>query len=337
MVSGEQSLTALEAQQLAERSCLGAGANPASARSLARATLAAALNGRTDVGFPHLLDYLAAFRAGRINGAAEPRLSTPLPAILHSDADGGIAQLGFDRALPTLVERARELGVVLFTQGNSFTTGELGDYVRRLALHGLIAFAVSNSPAVVAAAPGGRRGLLTRVFGTNPLAFAAPLDDARAPLIIDQATSATAFVSLTRAAAEGRDIPAGWAIDEQGEMTTDAAAALRGALLAFGGAKGANLALMVECLAAGLSRADWSLDMADFQNGERQLDAGLTIIAIRPEVIDAQFSSRLSQQLDRLAEHGTYVPGRRQVRGDDLENECVTIDTQVLEAIRRYL
>lgn len=73
---------------------------------------------------------------------------------------------------------------------------------------------------------------------------------------------------------------------------------------------------MVECLAAGLSGADGSMDMADFQNGERQLDAGMTIIAIRPEVIDARFSARLSQQLDRLAEHGVYVPGRRTVRSD---------------------
>ncbi|WP_324254729.1 Ldh family oxidoreductase [Halomonas sp. KAO] len=296
------------------------------------ATLTAALYGRPGVDFPHLLDYLAGFRAGRIKGDAEPTTSSPLPAILYSDADGGIAQLGFDRAMPTFVARAQELGLALFTQGNSYTTGELGDYVRRLALEGLVAFAVSNSPAVVAGAPRGQA-----VFGTSPLAFAAPLADPGAPLVIDQATSATAFVSLSQAAAEGRQIPEGWAIDERGEVTTDAAAVLRGALLTFGGAKGANLALMVECLAAGLSGAAWSLDMPDFQNGDQPIDAGMTIIAIQPSVIDEGFSSRFTRQLDRIAERGVYVPGRRQVRPHVSEKGQVAIDTVVLEETRHYL
>lgn len=328
----QQTLSAHDAEKLAEQACLAAGANHATARSLAKATVSAALFGRTGVGFPHLLDYLSSFREGRINGNAEPKLTSPLPAILHSDADEGIAQLGFDLATPTLVERTRELGVAIFTQGNSYTTGELGYYVRRLALEGVIALAVSNSPAVVAGSPGGKI-----TFGTNPMAFAAPLADVNAPLVIDQASSATAFVNLVKAEEDGRKIPEGWAIDEKGNMTTDAAAGLRGALLAFGGAKGANVALMIECLAAGLSGASWSLDMPDFQNGDRGIDAGLTIISILPTVIDEGFSTRLTEQLDRIVERGAYVPGRRSVRSFIEESDRVAIDTVVLEKIRRSL
>ncbi|MFC3284123.1 Ldh family oxidoreductase [Litchfieldella rifensis] len=329
---GQQTLSAHDAEKLAEQACLAAGANHATARSLARATVSAALFGRPGVGFPHLLDYLSSFRAGRINGEAEPKITSPLPAIIHSDADGGIAQLGFDQAMPTLVERTRKLGVTIFTQGNSYTTGELGYYVRRLALEGVIAFAVSNSPAVVAGSPGGKI-----VFGTNPMAFAAPLANVNAPLIIDQASSATAFVNLIKAAEEGRKIPEGWAIDEKGDVTTDAAAGLRGALLAFGGTKGANVALMVECLAAGLSGASWSLDMPDFQGGDQVIDAGMTIIAILPTVIEDRFSTRLTQQLDRIAERGAYVPGRRSVRNGTSDKDQIAIDTSVLEKIRRSL
>lgn len=328
----QQTLSAGEAMRLAERACFAAGANQATAYALAKATTSAALFGRSGVGFPHLLDYLSGFRAGRINGEAEPTLSSPLPAILHSDADGGVAQLGFDRALPTLVERTRTLGVALLTQGNSYPPGELGYYARRLALEGLIALTVSNSPAAVAGSPGGKIA-----FGTNPMAFAAPLAEADAPLVIDQASSATAFVSLVKAAESGSKIPEGWAIDEKGEMTTDAAAGLRGALLAFGGAKGANVAMMIECLAAGLSGASWSLDMPDFQSGSRPIDAGMTIIAIQPTVIDKEFSSRLTRQLDRIAERGVYVPGRRQVRSDISEEDYIEIDSIVLEKIRRSL
>lgn len=329
----QQTLSAHDAEALTEEACLAVGADPATANSLAKATVSAALFGHPGVGFPHLLDYLSSFREGRINRAAEPKITSPLAAIIHSDADGGIAQLGFDLAMPTLVEKTRELGVTIFTQGNSYTTGELGYYVRRLALEGVIAFAVSNSPAVVVGSPSGKI-----VFGTNPMAFAAPLADVNAPLVIDQASSATAFVNLVKAAEEGREIPEGWAIDDQGNATTDAAAGLRGALLAFGGMKGANVALMVECLAAGLSGASWSLDMPDFQGGDQVIDAGMTIIAIQPTVIDDHFSTRLARHLDRIAERGgTYVPNRRPVRSPRLEEERITIDTLVLEKIRRFL
>lgn len=235
-------------------------------------------------------------------------------------------------ALPNLIDKTRQLGVTVFTQHNSYTTGELSYYVRSLAQEGLLALAVSNSPAAVAGGPGSKIA-----FGTNPMAFGAPLADANAPLVIDQASSATAFINLVRAAEEGRPIPDGWAIDGQGNPTNDAVAGLRGALLAFGGAKGANVALMVECLAAGLSGASWSLDMPDFQSGDRVIGAGMTIITILPTVIDENFSSRLSVQLDRIAERGAYVPGRRQISRHLTERDRVMIDTTVLEKIQGFL
>ena len=89
------------------------------------------------------------------------------------------------------------------------------------------------------------------VYCTNPLAFAAPVADGP-PLLIDQASSATAYVELRRYADRGEALPPGWAVDADGRPTTDPNAALRGALLAFGGARGANIALMVEVMAAGL-------------------------------------------------------------------------------------
>lgn len=328
---GQQTLSAHDAETLAEQACLAAGANHATARSLAKATVSAALFGHPGVGFPHLLDYLSSFREGRINRDAEPKIRSPLPAFLHSDADGGIAQLGFDRAMPTLVENTRKLGVTIFTQGNSYTTGELGYYVRRLALKGVIALAVSSSPPAVAGAPGGKI-----IFGTNPMAFAAPLADVDAPLVFDQASSATAFINLVKAAEEGREIPLGWAIDEKGNVTTDAGAGLRGALLAFGGAKGANVALMVECLAAGLSGASWSLDMPDL-DGDQVIDAAMTIITIMPTAVEEGFSTRLGQHLDRIAKRGAYVPGRRPVQDSISQEKRISIDTVVLEKIRRYL
>ena len=86
---------------------------------------------------------------------------------------------------------------------------------------------------------------------------------------------------------------------------------MRGALLAFGGARGANIALMVEVMAAGLGGANWALDAPSFLTGDRSPGAGLTIVAIAPALLAPDFPRRLRLQLDRLAELGVHIPGRR--------------------------
>jgi (2R)-3-sulfolactate dehydrogenase (NADP+) len=298
-------LTLAEAIDLAAGACRAAGASDEAARSLARATVSANAHGKGSSGFSHLMDYLAALRAGRIVGDAEPVVTSPAPAAIHCDARGGIAQLGFDRAFDDLRRRAETFGIALFSQRGSYTTGELGYYPRRLAEAGLVAFAATSGPALMTVA-----GAKTPVYCTNPVAFAAPLDRGP-PMLIDQASSATAFVELRRYAERGEALPPGWAVDADGQPTTDPQTALRGALLAFGGARGANIALMVEVMAAGLADANWALDAPSFTSGDRSPGAGLTVIAIAPVLLAPDFPRRLRLQLDRLASLGVHIPGRR--------------------------
>jgi (2R)-3-sulfolactate dehydrogenase (NADP+) len=293
-----------EATDLAARAVHAAGASEEAALSLARATVSANAHGKGSSGFSHLMDYLTALRAGRIIDA-EPLVTSPAPAAIHCDARGGIAQAGFDRAFDSLCERAQTFGIALFAQKGSYTTGELGYYPRRLAEAGLVAFAATSGPALMTVA-----GAKTPVYCTNPLAFAAPLDDGP-PLLIDQASSATAFVELRRYAERSETLPPGWAVDAGGQPTTDPNAALRGALLAFGGARGANIALMVEVMAAGLAGANWALDAPSFTSGDRSPGAGLLVIAITPALLAPDFPQRLRLQLDRLAKLGVHIPGRR--------------------------
>lgn len=298
-------LTMDEAVALCRAACLRAGASPQAAASLARAAVDAEAAGQPNVGLAHLADHLGAFRAGRIVGDAVPAVSRPARALFRSDAGGGIAQLGFDMAFDDLVATARDLGIALFAQHNAYTCGALGWFAARLAGEGLVAVAATNGPALLAGSAGGKP-----VYCTNPLAFAAPRAGGP-PLLIDQASSETAFVNIRRAAKEGRPIPPGWALDADGNPTTDAKAAVKGALLAFGGARGANIALMVEVLAAGLAAANWSLDAPSFVSGSQSPGSGLTVIAIEPKLLDPGFEARLEAQLDRLErDHGVHIPGK---------------------------
>lgn len=294
-----------EATDLCIGAAMRAGASAATARSLARASVAAETEGKPNIGLAHFVDYLNAIESGRIDGRAVPSISCPAPAMIHSDARAGAAHPGFDMAFERLVAMAREIGVALFAQRNSYTCGALGYFTERLAGEGLAALAATNGPALMAGAGG-----TAPVFCTNPLAFSVPVASGR-PLTIDQASSATAFVNIRRAAAEARSIPEGWAVDESGRPTTDPQAAMKGALLAFGGTRGANIALMVEVLAAGLTGANWSVDAPSFMSGNESPGTGMLVLAIQPSFLDPDFATRAAAYLDRLhGEFGIYIPGR---------------------------
>ncbi|QRM56349.1 Ldh family oxidoreductase [Sinorhizobium sp. BG8] len=321
-----------DAIALARSALLSAGASEAMAAVLARATIDAELVGKPSVGLRHLVVFLESLRAGRIQGHAEPLITSPVPALMKCDSGGGISQLGFEIAFDELVTKARTFGLVIFTSHNGYTTGELGWYTARLADAGLAALAACNGPAMLAT-PASRRP----VFCSNPLAFAAPRANGP-PLVIDQASSATAFANIAEAAEREEAIPPGWAVDESGEPTTDARAAIRGALLAFGGSRGANIALMVEILAAGIGGANWSLDAPDFRSGERSPGAGLFILAIAPQLLAGDFESRLGTHLDRLSdEYGVHVPGAgRLAAREKAEREGISLPRQLFDSISSF-
>lgn len=317
-----------QAEALALKACLGVGANAASARALVDATLSAARSGPNTLGFPHMIDYLNSFREGRINCDPQPKLARPFPAFLTSDADGGIAQLGFDLSFADLVEAARNFGIAIFTGANGYTSGELGYYVRRLAEKGLVSLAATNANAMVAANAGG-----PAVYSTNPMAFGFPLGGDKPPLVIDQSASATAYVNLLIAAREGRPIPKGWAVDADGADTEDAQKALGGALLPFGGRKGANIALMVEMLSAGLSGGFWSLDAPHFNKGDVSPSVGFTVIAMMPGPAENGLVARAGDQAARLQDLGVHVPG---VTGRKAPPMTLTLPREIFETLKRF-
>jgi (2R)-3-sulfolactate dehydrogenase (NADP+) len=322
-----------EAFELAEMALLSAGAGRDMARALAAATVDAETHGQPAVGFAHLVDYLDSLKAGRIKGNAEPKRDDPAPAIIRIDAAGGVAQHGFALAFNDLIVRTGTYGIALFSLSGSYTTGELGYYTRRIAQAGLVAFAATNGPAIMAV-PGGTGA----VYCTNPVSFAAPSADGDM-LLIDQSSSATAYVNIRAAAAAGESLPEGIAVDMRGEPTTDAAAALRGALLAFGGERGANIALMVEVLSAGLTGANWSLDAPSFTEGKATPGAGLLIIAIAPAVLDKDFPARLAAQMKRLDRiHGVHIPGRRKLAARRrAERDGISLPKSLLDRITASL
>lgn len=292
-----------ELADLCTSAVIGAGGSLRTAHALATATIGAERRGHPEVGAAHLPDYLAALEEGRLNGHAEPAVRTPRPAIVLVDAQEGTAQLAFEAGVDALLAAARTQGVAVLGIGHSFSAGELAHYTHRVAENGLIALAFANSSPLMAA-----HGATAAVTGTNPMAFAVP--HPAGPRGFDQAASAAAWVRIRDAAQQGEPIPPAWALDADGEPTTDPGAALEGALLPFGGVKGSNIALMVELLAV-LAGGSFSIDAAPFDSGDRSPRLGLFVAAIDPEAFDPEYPARVENHVQRLArEHGAHF-GRR--------------------------
>ncbi len=297
-------ITAEALHDLLVRVLESVGFAPANAASLARQTVLAEELGQSSVGVAHVFDFIDGLAAGRIDGQAQPEITKPAPSMILVDGKGGLPQTGFDLACDDLITTARKLGTCLFLQNNATLCGSLGTFSLRIAEAGLVSFAATNGSPLVAGS-----GSAEPVFCTNPMAFAAP-QAAGPPLLIDQSSSATAYVNIRRAAELGETIPAGWAIDREGQPTTDPKAALEGTMLAFGGARGANIALMVDVLAAGLTGANWSLDAPSFIEGDQCPGTGLFVLAIDPAPVKASFAERLARQIKRLSQDfGVHIPG----------------------------
>jgi (2R)-3-sulfolactate dehydrogenase (NADP+) len=345
-----------EALAVAVAALKARGASSAQAQATGRALVTAEAEGNRAVGLAHLFTYGDALMDGRAQGDAEPLIEEVTEVLTRVDAGEGLPHLGFERALPRLVEGAQEHGVAILALRNGYPCGALGYFVRLLAEdHGLAALAAANAGPAVMAASGGT----TPVYCTNPLAFAVPTGDARPALVIDQSSSSASLAKIRAYAAAGREIPAGWALDPAGHPTTDARAALAGSLIPFGGARGANIALMVELLAAGLTGANWSQEAPPFNKGKKSPGAGLFIIAVdqsltsgavgrgsgRPAADPAEtppreknrdfFTNRLAAWISGVETDGAHLPGL--AKGETLahaRHRGFSVDAQVWAKIR---
>ena len=285
--------------------------SPENARSVARALVAAEADGLKGHGLSRLPSYAAQAKSRKVDGFAVPEARHAHPAVLAVDAARGFAYPALDLAMMRLPEIARSQGVAVAPIRRSHHCGAAGLHVERLAEQGLAALLFANTPQAIAPW-GGRRGL----FGTNPIAFAAPVEG-RPPVVIDLSLSKVARGNILAAKQKGAPIPEGWALDAEGRHTTDPDAALQGTMVPMGDAKGTALALMVEILAAGLTGASFAYEASSFFDAEGPApETGQLILALAPEALGGPAIARhLLRMVEAIeAEPGARLPGARRLK-----------------------
>jgi len=284
------------------------GCSADNAESVARALVAAEADGLQGHGLSRIPTYLQMVRSGKVDGAARPASSRPRPGVLAIDAANGFAYPAIDLAVAGLPAPAAEQGIAAASIGRSNHCGESGLPCEALARKGLVALLFANTPGAMA--PWGGR---QPVFGTNPIAFAAPLQG-REPAVVDLALSRVARGPIAAAKQRGESIPEGWALDADGNPTTDPEKALAGSMIPFGGAKGAALAFMVEVLAACLPGANLAFEASSFLDGHGPPPAtGQLLLAIDPAAFGhAGFGERMAALAAAIERQpGARLPGTR--------------------------
>ena len=301
-----------EAQTLVARQLVAAGAHAAMANSTARALVLAESQGLSSHGLSRVAQYTTHLRNGRVDGAAVPQVLRRQGGALVVDAHEGLAFPACELAVREAIAAAQTQGVAIVGVVRSHHCGVLVDHLRAAADAAMVGLAFANSPAAMAAAGGSHA-----IFGTNPLAAVFPRRD-ELPLMIDLSLSEVARGKIMVAAHEGRAIPTGWALDEQGHPTTDAQAALAGSMLPMGAAtsaKGAMLALVVELLVTAVIGARFGFEASSFfvDEGDRP-GIGQAFIIIDPGALAgrASFFNRIEVLItEMLGDEGVRLPGAR--------------------------
>ncbi|WP_424974137.1 Ldh family oxidoreductase [Dinoroseobacter sp. S124A] len=331
-MSATETLSLADARDLMYRAFTANGVPEIAARSTANALVAAEAEGQVGHGFSRLEDYVAQARTGKIQAAAEIAVHRPAPTTLLVDAGYGFAYPAMDRALTEGVEIAQEYGTAALAITNSHHCGALSVQVDRAARAGLVAMMVVNAPAAIA--PWGAK---TPLYGTNPIAFATPRA-AAAPLVIDLSLSVVARGKVMNAKKAGKPIPEGWALDADGNPTTDPEAALAGTMVPIGDAKGTALALMVEILSAVMTGATLSTDAGSFftADGPRP-GVGQFLTLYRPPEGAEAFTARLETLLGHIEEmDGARLPGTRRLAAiAAAEAEGIAVPLHYIEGARR--
>jgi delta1-piperideine-2-carboxylate reductase len=314
-----QTVSVEELTDIVARILVRHGVRPDNAAPVAEAVVAAERDGSASHGLLRLPGYVATLRSGWVDGNAMPVVADAAPGLIATDAANGFAQPALRASTPLLRVKARSHGIAALAIRHSHHFAAVWPDIEPFAADGLIALAVVNGRPRTVVWDGKRK-----ILGTNPMGFACPRPG-RLPLVWDQASSMMAQGEILLAVQRGERLPAGVALDADGNPTTDPRAMLDGgSVLPFGGHKGSSIAFMIEVLAAALTGGNFGFEdrSADYPGAETS-KAGQTVILIDPlrlpgnryfERIESLFAAVSDSGVGRLPAERRYARRERSLR-----------------------
>jgi len=276
------------------------------------------LHGVPTHGVSRLNIYLKRIEKGLIDPKAKLAVDRRAGSVLVADAANGLGQVQARKALELLMPMARESGVAVATIRNSQHFGALSWYSNYAASRQMVLLAMTNCEPAMSP-----EGGYEAFFGTNPIAASFPTGKGF-PVKIDLSTSIVARGNIIAAQKKNAPIPEGWALDPDGNPTTDASQALLGTVLTMAGHKGYALALMVELFSGVLCGSAIGPDVGSmYKNMDRKQDVGhfFCLFDVRAFLDYEEYVRRIDETIDRIKAskrrpgvEEILVPGERSAR-----------------------
>ena len=310
---------------------LRAGTSEFEAETMAESVVLAELRGLSSHGVVRYPSYVERISMGLYATHVEPEITKDAGTLFMVDGKNAI---GAPLAMWTMrrcVDRAAEHGVCFaaVNHGNHFGIGAY--YTGYAAKHGMIGFAVANANAWVAPI-GGRE----KKLGTNPLSISVP--GKKDVFLLDMATSEAAQGKVVVAEKKGVQVPFGWGVDSEGKPTQDPSAILHGgALLAFGGAKGYGICLLIEILCAALAGGTRSNVMGSMFARDKIIGTGMFMGAIDvSKLVDPEtFDTRVDEIYEDIRSTGALIPGEIEAGKEETSREKgIDVPDSIFEDLR---
>jgi (2R)-3-sulfolactate dehydrogenase (NADP+) len=322
-------ISAKRARKLIHDALTGAGTHPRNTTYFTDAILDTELSGLEGHGFFWLQYYCEHVRTGKVDGKAKPSVKVVSSVAFRVNANGGFAHPAIEAGFKKLIPAARKHGIAAMAIHQSYNAATLGYHTGILAKAGLLAFGFTNSVPAIAPV-GGRKP----VIGTNPMSFAVPGKRGKIAFLIDQSSSAVTWTAVKHAADEGRAIPLGWALDADGNATTDPVKGLEGSMAPSGGYKGFGQGLIVEVMCAAMTGSKLGPQMGSFVDGNGQF-----FIAFDPKKFSGgAFDSQVKTLMKSItSQKGARLPNnRREENAKRLRKQGLPIDRELLARLESY-
>jgi LDH2 family malate/lactate/ureidoglycolate dehydrogenase len=293
------------------RSLTAAGIPSDDARQVAALMAESDARGGDAHGVFRLPQYVKQIQSGAVNPRPSIRIVENRPGTALIDGDNALGHLVMKRAAELAVEKARQCGVGWAGTRRSNHAGPAQLYPRMAAAQNMVGMYFCVGNANLLPPWGGTEVLLS----TNPIAIAVPAARHGA-IVLDMATTNTAFGKIRLKAQRGEPMPEGWMIDKQGKPLTDAKRASEGFLLPIGGPKGYGLALMIGLLAGTLNGAAFGRDVVDYTvDSKTPSNTGQAILAVDIAAFAgvSSFKLKVDEVWDAMKSSPT-LPGVDEVR-----------------------
>jgi LDH2 family malate/lactate/ureidoglycolate dehydrogenase len=276
------------------------------------------LRGIASHGVLRLPAYVHKIQAGLLKPNTPWTCLRETPATALYDAGMGLGPVAGLWGMKDAIKRAEKCGIGAVGVSNASHFGIAAYYALQAVEAGMIGVAISNAAASMAPWGG-----IQAQLGTNPVCVAVPTLD-EIPLVLDMAASVVARGKIRWAQREGKPIPQGWALDNEGQPTTDPQAAIEGTLLPIGGPKGYGIALVNDILAGILTGSPSGTEVRSIHDLQEPSPVGFFFQVLQIEAFSSpqDFFDRVGAQMTAIRNsprapgvERIYIPG-------EIEWEC---------------